>query len=644
MSTKEPSRCKPLSPCKDQGIDQRRLEQEPEFNRFVEAALSRRGFLVVTGAVGSVAFFGTSPLSQAVASAVASPSALMGFEGIAISTKDSVEVPAGYRADVLISWGDAVVKGAPAFEQGNDAQAQALQFGDNNDGMTFFSLSDDRAVLAVNNEYTNNEYLYTHQGQSISRDDALKAQAAHGVSIVELIKQDGTWRVNPNGRLNRRITANTEMEITGPAAGHDLLKTSADKSGRKVLGTFNNCANGETPWGTYLTCEENFNGYFANPGKAKLADTYARYGLNQQDRGYDWYKHDSRFDMGIEPNEAHRHGWVVEIDPMNPSSTPKKRTALGRFKHENAALMVDKSGHVVVYLGDDERGEHLYKFVSKNKFRPGAETNHDLLDEGTFYVAKFTGTEGELKGQGQWIELTWGKNGLTPENGFADAASVMIFARQAATQVGATTMDRPEWVAVHPQQHSVFVTLTNNKYRGVRENQPLNAANPREKNPYGHIVRWRPAGGGHTSEHFAWDIYVLAGNPTVHQSGLMAGSDNITADNMFNSPDGIGFDRFGRLWIQTDGKYSNQGEFAGMGNNQMLCSDPQTGEIRRFLTGPIACEITGLTFSPDNTAMFVGVQHPGEDLAPSHFPDGGQSIPRSSVLVITRADGGIIGA
>ncbi|MGL6312887.1 PhoX family protein [Vibrio sp. WXL103] len=644
MITREQSRCKHPNPCKDQGIDQRPLEQEPEFNRFVEAALSRRGFLMATGAVGSVAFFGATPLSQAVASAVASPSALMGFEGIAISTKDSVEVPAGYRADVLISWGDAVVKGAPAFEQGNDAQAQALQFGDNNDGMTFFSLSDDRAVLAVNNEYTNNEYLYPHQGQSISRDDAFKAQAAHGVSIVELSKQDGTWRVNPNGRLNRRITANTEMDITGPAAGHDLLKTNADKSGRKVLGTFNNCANGETPWGTYLTCEENFNGYFANPSKAKLADTYARYGLNEQDRGYEWYKHDSRFDMGIEPNEAHRHGWVVEIDPMNPNSTPKKRTALGRFKHENAALMVDKSGHVVVYLGDDERGEHLYKFVSKNKYRPGAETNLDLLDEGTLYVAKFTGSEGELKGQGQWIELTWGKNGLTPENGFADAASVMIFARQAATQVGATTMDRPEWVAVHPQHDSVFVTLTNNKYRGVRDNQPLNAANPREKNPYGHIVRWRPAGGDHTSESFAWDIYVLAGNPTVHESGLMAGSDNITADNMFNSPDGIGFDRFGRLWIQTDGKYSNQGDYAGMGNNQMLCSDPQSGEIRRFLTGPIACEITGLTFSPDNTAMFVGVQHPGEDLAPSHFPDGGQSIPRSSVLVITREDGGIIGA
>jgi secreted PhoX family phosphatase len=197
---------------------------------------------------------------------------------------------------------------------------------------------------------------------------------------------------------------------------------------------------------------------------------------------------------------------------------------------------------------------------------------------------------------------------------------------------------------VHPDNKSVFCTLTNNKYRGVKESQPLNPTNPREKNPYGHIIRWRPTGSDHTSDTFEWDIYVLAGNPEVYKEGLMAGTENITKDNMFNSPDGIGFDMAGRLWIQTDGKYSNKDGFAGMGNNQMLCSDPNTGEIRRFLTGPIACEITGLTFSPDHTTMFVGVQHPGEDLAPSHFPEGGNAIPRSSVIAITRKDGGIIGA
>ncbi|MFA0085499.1 PhoX family phosphatase [Vibrio sp. 10N.261.51.F12] len=631
--------------------DQRPLKHEPEFNKFVDAAAaneallqSRRSFLKATGAAGTVGFFAASPVSSAIADTMAKDSPLLGFDAIPISTSDSVKVAEGYQADVLISWGDPLFSNAPGFKQSNDSKAQERQFGDNNDGMTFFLLSDERAVLVVNNEYTNNEYLYEHQGKNISADDVRKAQAAHGVSVVELLKINGQWQVNIEGRLNRRITAFSEMEMTGVAAGHTLLKTSDDKSGKTIMGTFNNCANGETPWGTYLTCEENFNGYFANTSGAALSESYDRYGLADQDRGYEWYKHDSRFDMAKEPNEPHRHGWVVEIDPMNPNSTPKKRSALGRFKHENAALMVNDDGHVVVYLGDDERGEHLYKFVSKNKFVKGADSNRDLLEEGTLYVAKFVGEEGELAGQGQWIELTWGKNGLTPENGFADPASVMIFARMAATQVGATTMDRPEWVAVHPDKQSVFCTLTNNKYRGVKENQPLNAVSPREKNPYGHIVRWRPTEGNHTAESFEWDIYVLAGNPDVHESGLMAGSDNINQDNMFNSPDGIGFDRAGRLWIQTDGKYSNKGDFAGMGNNQMLCGDPKTGEIRRFLTGPIACEITGLTLSPDNKTMFVGVQHPGEELASSHFPDGGKSIPRSSVMVITRNDGGVIGA
>ena len=628
----------------NQNHDQRPLDCEPEFNKFVDAAMSRRRFLKATGAAGTVGFFAASPVSQAIANTKPSQSSLLGFDAIAISTADTIEVPEGYQADVLISWGDAIKKGAPAFSQSNDAKAQEMQFGDNNDGMTFFLISDDRAVLAVNNEYTNNEYLYQHQGKNISADDVRKGQAAHGVSVVELKKTNGQWQVNLEGRLNRRVTAFTEMEMTGIAAGHDLLKTNVDNSGKAIFGTFNNCANGQTPWGTYLTCEENFNGYFADTSDNPLSESNQRYGLGKKDRGYDWYKYDTRFDMAQEPNEPHRHGWVVEIDPMNPNSTPKKRSALGRFKHENAALTVNDDGHVVVYLGDDERGEHLYKFVSKNKYVPGADSNRDLLEEGTLYVAKFEGTEGELNGKGQWLALTWGKNGLTPENGFPDAASVMIFARMAATQVGATTMDRPEWVAVHPSNKSVFCTLTNNKHRGVKASQPINAVNPREKNPYGHIVRWNPMNGDHASERFEWDIYVLAGNPEVHQSGLMAGSSNINKDNMFNSPDGIGFDMAGRLWIQTDGKYSNKGDFAGMGNNQMLCSDPQTGEIRRFLTGPIACEITGLTFSPDHKTMFVGVQHPGEDLAPSHFPDGGNTVPRSSVMMITRKDGGVIGA
>jgi len=269
--------------------------------------------------------------------------------------------------------------------------------------------------------------------------------------------------------------------------------------------------------------------------------------------------------------------------------------------------------------------------------------NRNLLEEGTLYVAKFNTTGKETKGYGFWLELTHGKNGLTKENGFASQAEVLIHTRLAATQVGATTMDRPEWVAVHPNKKMAYCTLTNNKNRGVLENQPLDGPNPRENNKYGQIVRWEPIGGDHTATGFDWDLYLVAGNPSLH-ADINGGSENIQKDNMFNSPDGIGFDKAGRLWIQTDGNYSNAEDFAGMGNNQMLCSDPMTGEIKRFLTGPIACEVTGLTFSPDYTTMFVGIQHPGERGAPSHFPAGGESKPRSTIMVITREDGGVIGA
>lgn len=617
-------------------------EQEPAFNRLIEAGLSRRGFLKGVGAASMVAFFAASPVAQAVAAATRP---LLGFQAVPASVADTIVVPPGYKAEVLIAWGDALFPDAPAFAQSNDAKAQARQFGDNNDGMSFFPLGPDRALLAVNNEYTNYEYLFEDGGKTLSAEAVAKAQAAHGVSLVELARIDGKWQANPKGALNRRITAMTPMTLSGPAAGHALLKTQADPEGRTALGTFNNCANGQTPWGTYLTCEENFNGYFGSEGKPALDQRTARYGLAAEDAGFGWYKFDERFDLAKHPQEPHRFGWVVEIDPRDPASTPKKRTALGRFKHENAAFTVNQDGRAVVYLGDDERGEHIYRFVSKNKVAPGNDpANRDLLDEGTLYVARFDAREGELKGTGQWLPLVHGEHGLTRENGFADQGEVLIFAREAATRLGATTMDRPEWVAVHPHRAEVYCTLTNNKNRGIKENQPLDGANPRAENPYGQIIRWRPMGDDHGSDSFEWDLFLLAGNPGVHKEGLMAGSANIHPDNMFNSPDGIGFDEAGRLWIQTDGDYSNEKQFVGMGNNQMLCADPASGEVRRFLTGPVACEITGLTFTPDWRTLFVGVQHPGEEGAPSHFPDGGTAIPRSAVLRITRDDGGIIGA
>lgn len=622
-----------------------RDEKDSQFSEMIEARLSRRRFLAGSAAVSAGAFLTLNPVAKAVA---AKPqSSLLNFEPVPASTADMVVVPKGYKATPLMSWGDPIFADAPAFDQSGkqDSRAQARQFGDNTDGMSFFPISDDRAVLAINNEYTNYEYLFDHKGAAMTADDVRKAQAAVGVTVVEIVRKNGKWMIDREGQRNRRITANTPMAITGPAAGSEWLKTKADPKGTLALGTFNNCSNGQTPWGTYLTCEENFDDFFgANEEGAVNADQ-KRYGIAAKPSDYHWHQHDERFDVTKNPNEPNRFGWIVEIDPHNPDSTPMKRTALGRFKHENAAFTLNSDGYAVVYLGDDERGEHLYRFVSKNRYQKGNDAaNRKLLDEGTLSVAKFDMQDKELKGQGRWIELTFGKNGLTPENGFKNQAEVLIFARRAATQVGATTMDRPEWVAVHPDNQHVFCTLTNNKYRGVKDGQPVGGPNPRAKNNYGQILRWMPVHGDHTAEMFAWDLYLIAGNPTVHHGDLYAGSDNINANNMFNSPDGLGFDDAGRLWILTDGNYSNKGDFAGQGNNQMLCGDPITGEVQRFLTGPVACEITGLAFSPDHKTMFVGVQHPGEEGAPSHFPDGGSTKPRSTVMMITRDDGGVIGA
>jgi len=617
---------------------------ETDFSHMVDAALSRRQLLGAAG-VGLGLFLGGQSLAQAAQGAASQRiGPVISFAPIAANSLDTVSVPAGYQWRVLASWGDAILPGGRAFdpETRGSAASQALSIGDNNDGMSFFSLGVDHAVIAVNNEYANYEYLFTN-GRCSSLEDTRKAQAAHGVSVFEVRRVAGVWKVQPNAPLNRRITANTDMRLSGPAAGSALLKTQADPSGTVALGTFNNCANGRTPWGTYLTCEENFNGYFGSAESLPDNAAYKRYGISAKGTGINWYPFDERFDLAKNANEPNRFGWVVEIDPMDPTSTPIKRTALGRIKHENAEVVVNADGHVVVYMGDDEKGEHIYKFVSAKKFdAKNPKANRDLLDEGTLYVARFAAVDGKAEGEGEWLELTHGKNGLTADAGFKDQADVLVHTRLAATVVGATTMDRPEWIAAHPTQAQVYVTLTNNSDRGVKPNQAVNGPNPRAKNLYGQIVRWTPKDNDHKAHTFTWDIFALAGNPALHKDAY-AGSANITAENMFNSPDGLAFDRDGRLWIQTDGDYSNAKDFTGMGNNQMLCANPVTGEIKRFLVGPVACEITGIAFTPDQKTMFVGIQHPGEKLAPSHFPQGGDAVPRSSIIAISRRDGRVVG-
>ncbi|ADZ90578.1 PhoX family protein [Marinomonas mediterranea] len=601
-----------------------------EFEEVANTMVSRRGFLSGGAAVGATAFVMGSTLGAAQAVAANHKPTRLAFDMVKATTADTITLPKGYKWDVLVSWGDPLWSNAPTLNTatGGTGASQELAFGDNNDGMAFFN-ANGRYVMAINNEYVNPKTLHANRedGVPMTADDVRKNKAAHGVSIMEVAKRGGKWNVVQDSMYNRRITADTEMEITGPARGHDLVKTSADPEGVLAKGTWNNCGQGQTPWGTYLTCEENFNSYFAaSDGSYKVPAELKRYGVSAKTGRYKWEMADERFDLSKEPNEPNRFGYIVEIDPMNPNARPKKRTALGRFKHENAEVTIAANGHVVVYLGDDERGEFLYRFVSKGKYQVGGD-NSELLSEGTLYVAKF-----HENNKGEWLALTPETTGMTE-------ADIAIHTRLAASKVGATTMDRPEWVAANPNKVEAYCCLTNNKNRGVKPNAggdetPAVGPNPRVKNKFGQIVRWEPMNEDHTAAKFDWDLFVLAGNPAVFDDAY-AGSANVNKDNMFNSPDGLKFDRNGLLWIQTDGNYSNEGDFAGQGNNQMLVADTETGEIKRFMVGPTKCEVTGAAWSADHTTMFVSIQHPG-----GTWPTG--STPLSSVIAISREDGEMI--
>jgi uncharacterized protein len=613
-------------------IDERRnpRPEEQEFDRVVASAISRRGFLGVLAFGSGAAAMGLGTLMGAT-SARAQAASRFPFTPIGITTDFEVHVPEGYAWKPVARWGDALFSDAPAFdpEKGMTAAGQARAVGENTDGMELFVI-DGRQVIAVNHEYVNLEVNLpgNPDGLPQSADDVLKLQNAQGVSVMEVAEGPDGWAIVVDAPLNRRITNNTPMTLTGPAAGHDLLKTEADPTGTQVLGTLNNCGSGRTPWGTYLTCEENFNGYFGSTDAAfALPEAFGRYGIDVEG-GYGYEKFDARFDVSKNPNEPNRFGYVVEINPADPNSVPVKHTALGRFKHENAEVTLAADGRVVVYLGDDERGEFLYKWVSAAPYVEGGDTS-TLLVNGQLSVAVFADDM-----TGKWVALTPEATGMT-------AAEIAIHTRQAGSKVGATTMDRPEWVAVNPVAAEAYCALTNNTNRGVKPNAggdltPVGGPNPREKNGFGQIVRWRPAGEDHAADTFTWDLFVMAGNPGVHKDAF-AGSANVNVGNMFNSPDGMAFDSTGLLWIQTDGDDSNEGDFAGQGNNQMLIGDPVSGQIERFLTGPKDGEVTGLLWSADRKTAFVGIQHPG-----GSWPDG-TGLPRSAVIAVWRTDGALIG-
>ncbi len=610
---------------------------------------------VLTASGGALAAAGI-PLPSLAASAGRAAGAIHDFTGIPASTRDLVIVSEGYAVSLLYAWGDPISDGPRArADAGDDAAAQMAQAGMHHDGLHFFPFvengkaSSTHGLLCINHEYTDDGLLHDTGMQEWSAGKVAKSKAAHGVSVIEVRQTADGWQLVRPSRLARRITADTPCRISGPARGHAAMRTAADRRGEVVLGTVNNCAMGSTPWGTYLTCEENFNGYFKGP-PTPGADQ-KRYGLTEKGFGFRWHEHDERFDVTRHPNEPNHFGWVVEIDPRNPEQAPVKRTALGRFKHEAATVTLARDGRAVVYMGDDERFEYVYKFVSRDRYRAGHPGNANLLDDGTLYVAQFG-----ADGKGRWLPLRHGEaysNGaLTAEYGFRDQGDVVIRCRQAADIAGATRMDRPEWVAVNPKNSEVYVTLTNNGKRGTPEAPGLDAANPRAENTFGHIVRWRESGNDAAATDFTWDIFALAGDP---QNANPNTQGNIKGD-AYGSPDGLWFDPSGRLWIQTDVSSSvlNKGDFANLGNNQMLVADVKSGETRRFLTGPKGCELTGITTTPDGKTLFVNIQHPGETASersdPAHpnaisawpanqFPEALGGRPRSATIVITRTDG-----
>ena len=607
---------------------------ETEFDRVVERAISRRGFLGGVLAMGSAAAaLGTVGNLMSSTSAEAQEAASrFAFKPVPIATDHTVHVPEGYHWKPLAKWGQPLFSNVSDVDPANGVSVENSDkvFGENTDGMELFVVGGHQ-LIAVNHEYVNPEINLPHneKGMPKSADDVKILQNMQGVTVMEVAEGDNGWEIVLDSPFNRRIHHNTPMKISGPAAGSDLLKTEADPTGTECLGTFNNCGAGRTPWGTYLTCEENFNGYFGSTdADFALPEDYKRYGISNETR-YAYEQFDPRFDISKNPNEPHRAGYVVEIDPSDASSTPVKRTALGRIKHENAAVALARDGRVIVYMGDDERGEYLYKFVSDDVYVAGNDTSA-LLDKGTLYVAKFSDD-----GNGEWLALTPDTTGMKMDE-------ILVFTRMAASKVGATTMDRPEWVAINPIAVEAYCALTNNKNRGVKPNAggdatPVGGPNPREKNEYGQIVRWYPENDDHADGKFQWDLFCMAGNPDVHKDAY-AGSTNINSGNMFNSPDGMMFDTTGLLWIQTDGEDSNEDDFAGQGNNQMLAGDPATGRIERFLTAPKGSEVTGQTWSADRRTHFVGIQHPD---AP--FPDGEGKLPRSTIIAIKRDDNALVG-
>jgi len=641
--------------------------ENPTLGEMISLRFSRRGLLkgalavsAISATVGTVAL-ATADAARAQAAAKGSAFA---FKEVEVGIDADHHVAEGYDADVLLRWGDPLMADAPAFDPARQTpEAQGKQFGYNNDFVGYVPMqgaADPSAhgLLFVNHEYTNPHLMFPgvveiKDGKAVMKNATPERYAieamAHGATVAEIRKTDGKWALVRDSKYNRRITVATEMQLTGPVAGDARVRTNADATGKKVFGTLNNCSGALTPWGTFVSGEENFHGYFSGklPEGHREEANYKR--LAVPSAPYAWGRFEERFDLAREPNEANRFGWIVEVDPFDPNSVPKKRTALGRFKHEGADSIVARNGQVVAYLGDDERFDYVYKFVTNGRFDPANRAaNLDLFDAGVLYVAKFA-----ADGAVAWLPLVFGQGPLTAANGFQSQADVLLETRRAGDLLGATKMDRPEDITPNGVNGRVYVMLTNNTSRTEAQ---VDAANPRAKNAFGHIVEIIEDGGDFAATKSKWEILLTCGDPAVAAVGASFSTDT-TKNGWFGMPDNAVVDSAGRLWVATDGNGPDV-----TGRTDGLWAVDTEDEARRtsklFYRVPHGAELCGPCFTPDDTTAFVAVQHPGddgpdwpafgrrsyyEDLS-TRWPDFKPDMPvRPSVVAITKKGGGKIG-
>ncbi|HEY9311399.1 MAG TPA: PhoX family phosphatase [Williamsia sp.] len=587
----------------------------------------------------------------------------MNFEPVAPNIEDALLVPAGYEQAVVIKWGDPVVPGAPAFDFDNQtAEAQEKQFGFNNDfaGLIPIDGQAGHFYLVVNQEYTTEEFMFKgYMPKEPTEQQARVSMAAHGITVVEVQSESGSGKLTPVvGDRNRRLTAMSPFTLTGPAAGSAFVKTAADPAGTTVLGTIGNCSGGLTPWGTMVSGEENFNNYFT--GAASVTEPVAkarldRYGFDDEDDYHQWGRYESRFDLAQEPNEGNRFGYIVEVNPHDPTATPIKHSSMGRLKHEGANIFVTDDGTVVAYTGDDQKFEYIYKFVSDKKIQPGLgaaamQHNMTILTTGTLYVAQLTGNEpdkidgsgklpdsGSFAGTGTWFPLlTVTNDGAQSLVDGMSAEEVAVFTRQAADKVNPTKMDRPEDIEAHPTTGKVYCALTNNDDRGTDGEAAADEPNPRNENKNGQIIEITD---NHAGTDFTWDLLLVCGDPAA--ADTYYGGFDKTQVSPISCPDNVAFDPHGNLWVSTDGNAlgNNDGLFA------VALEGENRGQTKQFLTVPRAAETCGPIIGTDR--VIVCVQHPGEedeysaDKPYSHWPDGGDSQPRPAVVSVWKSGGQI---